>query len=130
MSSEKPFYFGNAEVDQVRGTGWFVGQFVPAELGLRRQTEVELKWGFHPDGDKRPQPWANQNATTISVLIKGSLRITFYFDGTEQEVMLRTEGDYVAFGPGVIHSWEAFGETIVLSVRFPSIEVGLPPALE
>jgi hypothetical protein len=30
---------------QVRGSGWFVGQFVPAELGLRRQTDVELKWG-------------------------------------------------------------------------------------
>ncbi len=74
MSSEKPFYFGNAEADQVRGTGWFVGQFVPAELGLRRQTDVELKWGYHPDGDKRPQPWANQNATTISVLIEGAIK--------------------------------------------------------
>lgn len=128
MNSEKPFYFGNAEADQVRGSGWFVGQFVPAELGLRRQTDVELKWGYHPAGDKRPKPGANQNATTISVLIEGGLKIIFYFDGTEQEVLLRNKGDYVAFGPGVVHSWEAFGETIVLSVRFPSIEVGSPAA--
>ena len=124
MGSKKPFYFGNAAADQVRRTGWFVGQFVPPELGLRRQTDVELKWGVHPDGDKRPQPWANQNATTISVLVEGSLRVTFYIDGTEQEVLLRTKGDYVAYGPEVVHSWEAVGETIVLSIRFPSVEVG------
>ena len=110
--------------DQVRDTGWFVGQFIPAELGLRHQTDVELKWGIHPDGEKRPQPWANQNSTTISVLIEGALRVTFHVDGAQQEVTLRTKGDYVAFGPEVVHSWEALGDTIVLSVRFPSVEVG------
>jgi len=47
----------------------FVGQFVPPEFGLRRQTAVELKWGVHPDGDKRRTPWANGNGTTISVLV-------------------------------------------------------------
>ena len=51
MGSKKPFYFGNAKDDQVRGSGWFVGQFVSAELGLRHQTDVELKWGIHPDGE-------------------------------------------------------------------------------
>jgi hypothetical protein len=25
MGSNKPFYFGNAKADQVRGSGWFVG---------------------------------------------------------------------------------------------------------
>lgn len=128
VDSKKAFYFGNAKADDVRGSGWFVGQFVPAELGLRHETAVELKWGIHPDGEKRPQPWANQNGTTISVLIEGSLRLRFYIDGTQQEVMLRTKGDYVAFGPKVVHSWEAVGDTIVLSVRFPSVEVGLQAA--
>jgi len=119
----KGFYFGNAQADQVRGSGWFIGQFVPPELGMRRQTDVELKWGVHPDGDKRPSPWANQNGTTISVLVEGRLRVTFHVDGKEQEVTLQTKGDYVVFGPDVVHSWEATGETIVLSVRFPSVEV-------
>jgi hypothetical protein len=123
MRHEKGFYFGNAQADQMRNSGWFVGQFVPPELGLRRQTDVELKWGIHPDGDKRPRPWANQNGTTISVLIEGSLRVTFHIDGTQQEVTLKTRGDYVVFGPDVIHSWEAMGDTTVLSVRFPSVEV-------
>jgi len=123
MGSKKPFYFGNAKADQVRGSGWFVGQFVPGELGLRRQTAVELKWGIHPDGEKRSEPWANQNGTTISVLIEGHLKVTFHIDGTQLEVTLRAKGDYVAFGPEVVHSWEAVGDAIVLSVRFPSVEV-------
>ena len=124
MENDRNFYFGNAAADQVRGSGWFVGQFVPAEFGLRRQTDVELKWGIHPDGEKRSQPWATRNGTTISVLIEGSLRVTFHFDGTEEVITLRTKGDYVVFGPEVVHGWEAVGDTIVLTVRFPSVEVG------
>ena len=124
MASKQPFYVGNAKADQVSGSGWFIGQFVPAELGLRRQTAVELKWGIHPDGEKRAQPWANQNGTTVSVLIEGSLKLTFHIDDSQHEVILRTKGDYVIFGPEVVHSWEAIGDTIVLSVRFPSVEVG------
>ena len=79
------FYFGNAEADQVRGSGWFVGQFVPREFGLRRQTDVEFKWGIHPDGDKRSRPSANRNRTTISVLVQGSLRVTFHVEGAHEE---------------------------------------------
>ncbi len=122
MVENDGFYFGNADDDQVRGSGWFVGQFVAA--GLRRQTDVELKWGVHPGGDKRPSPWATKTGTTISVLVEGRIKITFHVNGTLQTVTLQTKGDYVIFGPEVVHSWEAIGETIVLSVRFPSIEVG------
>src|SRR5271166_6200785 len=80
MGSKDPFYFGNAKVDQAARAGWFVGQFIPPEFGLRHQTDVELKWGIHPDGEKRPYPWASQNSTTISVLIEGSLKMTFHVD--------------------------------------------------
>ena len=38
-------------------------------------------------------------------------------------VTLKKPGDYVIFGPEIVHSWEALGETVVLSVRFPSIEI-------
>jgi hypothetical protein len=126
MVDQGIFYFGNAAVDQVRDSGWFVGQFVPAELGLRHQTEVEVKWGLHPDGDKRASPWANQNGTTISVLIRGTLRVAFHSDDTRQLVTLAKEGDYVVYGPKIVHSWEAIGETLVLSIRFPSVEIGRP----
>jgi hypothetical protein len=120
----KEFYFGNAAIDQVRGTGWFVGQFIPPEMGLRHQTDVELKWAIHPDSDRRVNgAEANRNATTISVLIRGTLRTTFEVDGAARVVTLKKQGDYVIFGPEIVHSWEALGETVVLSVRFPSIEI-------
>jgi hypothetical protein len=124
MGTSQPFYVGNAESDQLHGTGWFIGQFVPAELGLRHQTDVELKWGVHSDGEKRSHPWANGNGTTISVLIEGTIQITFHVDGASQVVTLRKAGDYVVFGPDVVHSWEAISHTIVVSIRFPSVDVG------
>ena len=124
MIDQAPFYFGNAAADQVRGSGWFIGQFVPPEFGLRHQTDVEVKWELHPDGDKRSHPWANLNGTTISVLIRGTLRVEFRTGGTPQPVTLAKEGDYVVYGPEVVHSWEAIGETLVVSIRFPSVEVG------
>ena len=122
MNTRGAFYFGNAIADQVRDSGWFVGQFIPAELGLRHQTDVEVKWGIHPDGEKRSHAWASEHATTISVLIRGSLRVTFDPEGTPQIVTLAKEGDYIIFAPQTVHSWEAIGDTIVLSVRYPSVD--------
>jgi hypothetical protein len=124
MTGGKPFYFGNAAADQIRDSGWFIGQFVPAELGLRHQTDVEVKWGIHPDGDKRPRPWAHGNGTTVSVLVRGTLHVRFYIGEMQETVTLAKEGDYVIFGPAIVHSWEASGETIVLTVRFPSVDIG------
>jgi hypothetical protein len=97
MRHGKGFYFGNAEADQVRGSGWFVGQFVPREFGLRGQTDVEFKWGIHPDGDRRPRPWANRNSTTISVLVQGSLRVTFYVEGAHEEGSRRLRWNLAAW---------------------------------
>jgi len=124
MSTNGSFYFGNAAADQVRGTGWFVGQFVPPELGPRHQTAVELKWAVHPKGEQRRHgAEANHNATTISVLVHGELRTTFHIGGTLHVFTLHRQGDYVIFGPQIIHSWEALSDSLALSVRFPSIEV-------
>lgn len=123
MNARREFYFGNASADRVRGTGWFVGQFIPAAIGARHQTALELKWGVHPDGEHRKEGAAADGyATTISVLIRGALRMWFDVDGSRQEMTLNNEGDYVIFGPEIVHSWQAIGETLVLSVRFPSVE--------
>ncbi len=123
MAGNEAFYFGNATSDQVRDSGWFVGQFVSPALGLRHQNDVEIKWGVHPDGEKRAHAWASGHSTTISVLIRGCLRVTFHVGEAPQVVTLATEGDYIIFAPDTVHSWEAVGHTVVLSVRFPSVEV-------
>jgi hypothetical protein len=126
MADTAPYYVGNAMTDQVGGSGWFVGQFVPPELGRRHQTAVEIKWGLHPDGDRRSAPWAHGAGTTIAILIRGSLRLSFHAGDVVQHVTLANEGDYVVFGPEIVHAWEAVGETLVLSVRFPSVEIEPP----
>ncbi len=126
MAEQAPFHIGNAKLDQVRGSGWFVGQFVPPELGLRHQTEVEIKWGVHPDGDRRAVPWAHGHGTTVAILIRGALRLSFHIGTATQQVMLEKEGDYVVYGPDMLHSWTAIGDTLVVTVRFPSVEIGRP----
>lgn len=123
MASEKLFYRGQAAMDQIENSGWFLGQFVPEDMGLRHQTDVELKWGLHKDGERRSAPWATQVSTTVAILIRGALKVEFYVDETPQVVTLDKEGDYVVYGPDVAHSWEAIGDTLVLTVRFPSVEV-------
>jgi hypothetical protein len=123
MNTRQYFYFGSAEADRVKNTGWFLGQFVPAHLGLRHQNEVELKWGVHSRGDKRPLPPAYGHGTTVSVLVRGTFRLHFQVGRTSYAVTLEKEGDYVVFGPEVMHSWEAIDDAIVLSIRFPSVEV-------
>ena len=44
---------GNAARDAEPFRGWFVGHFVPSELGLRSTDAVEVKWGTHALGDTR-----------------------------------------------------------------------------
>jgi hypothetical protein len=124
MESGNGYYVGNAATDSVAGTAWFLGQFVPEELGLRHQTDVELKWGVHSQGDCRPDGLqANGVATTISVLVRGTMQITFAIDGNTRRITLRNEGDYVIFGPELVHGWEAITDSVILSIRFPSVDV-------
>lgn len=115
------FHTGNATLDSVRGTGWFVGQFVPPSSGLRHQTGVELKWGIHKRGESRPGGFSSHSTTTISLLIDGVLVTTLRIGETSYSITMRVPGDYVIYGPSVSHNWEALADSIVLSVRFPSI---------
>lgn len=124
MRESDQFYVGNAATDSVDGSSWFVGQFVPEELGLRHQTDVELKWGVHGQGECRPGgSQANGVATTISILVRGTMQITFEIDGSTRLVTLKDAGDYVIFGPKLVHGWKAVTDAVIVSIRFPSIDV-------
>lgn len=126
MDQKAHFYFGHAANDQIGNTGWFLGQFVPEQAGLRHQTDVELKWGLHKHGERRSAPWATEASTTVAILIAGALQLEFHIGETPQMVMLEKQGDYVVYGPDIVHSWEAVGDAVVLTVRFPSVEVRRP----
>ena len=117
----KPNYTtGNANLDGKRG--WFIGQFVAPELGLRHRQDVEIKWGVHPRGELRPGAWASYKAaTSVVILIRGKILIRVRAEGKVEDVQLSTEGDYIILPPIIEHSWEALTDCVVLTVRTPSV---------
>ncbi len=54
------------------------------------------------------------------MLIRGRFVLVF----PEREVTLANEGDFVLFGPGVPHSFRSLEESLVLTVRWPSLRAG------
>jgi len=110
---------GNASKDGNRG--WFVGQFVPDSFGLAHQQALEIKWGQHAKGERRQEFAQSRKATTISILVKGSFTTRLRLRDGIREILLSAPGDYIAFGPGIDHWWEALEDSLVLTVRFPSL---------
>ncbi len=110
-------YVGRAVPDGVANQGWLLGHFMPPGTLLHSE-DVEVKWGVHPPGERRAA-WATaETRTALLVLIRGSFDIEL----RDRTVLLREPGDYVVWGPGEDHSWQAGPvETVVLTVRWPSL---------
>ncbi|MFF8961023.1 signal peptidase I [Streptomyces sp. NPDC014894] len=109
-------YAGNAGEDAALDRGWLLGHF--KEPGdPRRSDSVEIKWGVHPRGDERARWVRGEERRTLLVLISGRFRVAFPGRG----VLLKDQGDYVVWGRGVDHSWVAEEESVVLTVRRPSV---------
>ncbi len=109
---------GNAEADAGPFRGWFVGQFVPPRLGLRSTEAVEVKWGVHALGETRHDWGVSPEATSLSLLVRGAIRL-YFADG--QEALLNAPGDYALWPPRVGHRWRIEqDDTVVLTVRWPS----------
>jgi AraC-like ligand binding domain len=108
---------GNAGADGTGDTrGWFVGHFVEPSASLRCTDAVEVKWGVHPAGESRSRMAMGTKATTLSILVSGTFRVSF----SNREVCLARPGDYVLFPPGVLHGWAAEADSIVITIRWPS----------
>jgi hypothetical protein len=108
-------YVGNADVDAPLNRGWLLGHFMP-EGDIRRSDDVEIKWGVHPPGDERAQWVAKEERTSLHVLISGRFRI----EVPGRSVLLAEPGDYVVLH-GLSHSWRAEEQSLLLSVRWPSV---------
>ena len=110
-------YVGRAVPDGVANQGWLLGHFMPPGE-LLHSKDVEVKWGVHPPGERRAA-WATaETRTALLVLIRGGFDIEL----RDRTVLLREPGDYVVWGPGQDHSWQAGAiETVVLTVRWPSL---------
>jgi quercetin dioxygenase-like cupin family protein len=112
----KNWYSGSAEQDGRDTRGWFIGHFIHPAQGVRSSKDVEVKWGIHPTGEKRAEWTADDYRTTLVLLVQGNFRI----DLTETSVTLRKQGDYIIWGSGIDHSWEALSDSVVVTVRWPS----------
>ena len=109
---------GKAEVDAEPFRGWLVGHFVPPELGPRSTAAVEVKWGMHRLGETRPEWGASPVATSLSLLVRGAIRLYF---ANGEEALLESPGDYALWPPDVSHRWRIErDDTVVLTVRWPS----------
>ncbi|SEQ09471.1 hypothetical protein SAMN05216188_10242 [Lentzea xinjiangensis] len=107
---------GNAAEDGSPTRGWLVGHFIDPSEGVRSSKDVEVKWFTHPAGDRRAEWTSDDQRTTLVLLVHGKFRI----DLTESSATMTQQGDYVMWGPGIDHSWEAIEESTVMTVRWPS----------
>jgi hypothetical protein len=88
-----------------------------------RHTGVfELKWGRHPRGEYHPKFVPSKECVrSISILIHGRMRLMFERGAERQTVILQTEGDFVLWQPGVSHNSEFLEDTLVLTIKWPSV---------
>jgi quercetin dioxygenase-like cupin family protein len=112
------WYTGNANNDADQHRGWLLGHFIDPDKGAVRQTgALEVKWGIHPAGEQRAEWVSDDQRTAMLILVSGRFRL----DLSVGTVVLEKQGDYVVWGPGIDHSWQAEEDSVVITVRWPSI---------
>lgn len=109
-------YTGNAGADAAVDRGWLLGHFKSAD-DPRHSDAVEIKWGVHQSGEERAEWVRGDTRTALLILVSGSFRVVF----PDRTALLDRQGDYVLWGSGVEHSWFAATESVVLTVRWPSV---------
>lgn len=116
MDAANKWHFGNAASDSSDRRGWFVGQFMEAG-DVRHSEDVEIKWGVHRAGEER-QAWHEvERRTTVLLLVSGRFRINLDVGSH----VLAHEGDYAMWGPQIGHSWLAEEDSVVVTIRWPSV---------
>jgi quercetin dioxygenase-like cupin family protein len=111
------WYTGNAAVDGGANRGWLLGHFMDGNADPRKTEALEVKWGIHPAGQRRAEWTMDEQRSTVLLLVRGRFRL----DLTVGSVVLENEGDYVVWGPGIDHSWQAEEDSVVVTIRWPSL---------
>ena len=110
---------GNAYEDR-DNQKWLLGSFVPQGQILHDET-VEVKFDNSAKGDCRPFFAEPEATTTLTILVRGQVRITFLENEQEEVVLLSQEGDYALSRPGTQHKWVVEEEnTLTITIRWPS----------
>lgn len=107
---------GNAELDSQDTRGWLIGSFIQEQFGLRHTEDIELKWGILKAGDARAEWATGEMQTAIGILISGEFTMEF----RDQTLTFEKPGDYVIWGPGIDHKWNAPQDSVWLTIRWSS----------
>lgn len=107
------------KMDNPQRRGWFLGYFMDQDSEFYSK-DFEVKWGKHEQGYKKKGVGKNRTAKSISILVKGKVKIAF--PEQNKETLLENEGDYVYFSPGIGHTFEALEQSITITFRWPSIK--------
>jgi quercetin dioxygenase-like cupin family protein len=112
------WHTGNAADESSDYRGWLVGHFIdPSHGTVRKTNNLEVKWGIHPAGQQRAEWTTGEDRSTLVILVSGKFRV----DLSVSSVTLAQQGDYLTWGPGIEHSWQAENDSVVITVRWPSI---------
>jgi hypothetical protein len=97
--------------------GWFMGRFIKDYF---HNDDFELKWCVSKKGEKKSSITANKTAKTLTILIKGKMRVDF--PKNKKKIILDKEGDYVYLDTGVFHGRETLKDTTTITIRWPSVK--------
>lgn len=129
--------FGNAGEVDTQGTGWFIGfsdwARQPQQQGapLRHMpidtasTGLCVKWFMHPAGQPNGEAKPLSEGRTISMLAgeAGEFRLEFsrsasFEAGRTLTQVLRRQGDFAIWGPGIFHRAFAVQPSCILTIRW------------
>lgn len=100
--------------------GWRVGHFIKDRPGFNTDL-TELQWRFDiKAGSTKSAPAYNKQAATLTILVEGEMTIIFPHEN--RSIVLKEEGDYAFFAPGVCHTWEVSKDSKMVGMRWPSVK--------
>jgi len=114
----KDILTGNCEGEKNKHRGWITGHFIDKSSPLHTQ-DLEIKWGEHKKGEAKENPAANNQSKTLAILIYGQFQ--FDFPNDKKQIVLNKKGDYVFFNAKINHSWQCLKNSLVLTIRWPSL---------
>ncbi len=109
---------GNFNEECAKYRGWVIGNFVDKASPLHAE-DLELKWIKVAKGFRKENLGPGTTAKTLAILISGKYQISLL--QTNQKFLLEKEGDYLLYQPTAPHRAEAFKDTLIIAIRWPSL---------
>jgi len=110
---------GNFEkIVEKRNNAWVIGHFIEPDHPFCIN-DFEVKWGNHQKGESKSAVASSAKSKSLCILISG--KISLSFPDHNESVILQHRGDYVFWDKGVSHRWSVLENSLVLTIRWPSI---------